>query len=345
MTIYDIAKELKVSVATVSKVINNYPDVSAKTRKRIQDFLNEINFQPNSHAQTLSTKKSWMIGVVYYEDTGVGMRHPYFSAVIDSFKKSVESVGYSIHFGSKNSRLMNDNFLDYFRYRKVDGIVVMCTGTHDQKTMQMVESEIPTIIVDMHIKGATTVTSNNELGCQLAVEYFVKNGHTKIAHIAGSNHENWISNTREQGFIDAMHAQNIEIPSEYIQYGEDFAFDSGYAAMKRLITLENRPTAVFVASDLMAAAAIEAIVDSGLEVPDDISIIGFDDIELAQFLKPKLTTIRQNTEMIGKEAARLLVEHIEHKKKKTTECIIPVEFVERQSCKKNKKRVYKMESL
>lgn len=338
MTIYDIAKKLNVSVATVSKVINHYPDVSVKTRKKIQDFLNEINFQPNSHAQTLSTKKSWMIGVVYYEDTGVGMRHPYFSAVIDAFKKSVESVGYSIHFGSKNSRLMNDNFLDYFRYRQVDGIVVMCTGTEDQKTTEMIESEIPTLIVDMQVDGATTVTSNNELGCQMAIEYLVQNGHTKIAHIAGSQNENWISNTREQGYIKAMKDQQLTIEDGYIQYGLDFAFESGYKAMKQLIALPNRPTAVFVASDLMAAAAIEAIVDSGMDVPNDISVIGFDDIELAQFLKPKLTTIRQNTEMIGQEAASLLVEQIEKKKKTKVKRIIPVEFIERQSCKKIEKK-------
>lgn len=340
MTIYDIAKELKVSVATVSKVINNYPDVSAKTRKRIQDFLNKNNFQPNSHAQTLSTKKSWMIGVVYYEDTGVGMRHPYFSAVIDAFKKNVEAVGYSIHFGSKNSRLMNDNFLDYFRYRKVDGIVVMCTGTHDQKTVQMVESEIPTLIVDMYIDGATTVTSDNTNGCKLAIDYLVKNGHTQIAHIAGSEHENWISNIRESGYKKAMKEHNLKIETGYIQYGEDFAFKSGYSAMERLLVLKQRPTAVFVASDLMAAAAIEAIVDKGLKVPEDISVIGFDDIELAQFLKPKLTTIRQNTEKIGEAAAQLLVDQIE-KNKKNIKCIIPVELIERNSCKKNKKKVYK----
>lgn len=334
MTIYDIAKELNVSVATVSKVINNYPDVSAKTRKKIQTFLDEINFHPNSHAQTLSTKKSWMIGVVYYEDSGVGLRHPYFSSVMESFKKSAEVAGYSIHFGSKNSRLMNDNFLDYFRYRNVDGIVVLCTDPTDKQTLEMIESELPVVIIDMRVPGASTVTSDNEHGCQLAIDYLVSCGHSKIAHIAGCTTENWVSNIREKGYIEAMKSHNLSIEPGYLQHGDDFIFESGYERMKDILALENRPTAVFAASDLMAAAAIEAIVDSGLQVPGDISVIGFDDIELAQFLKPKLTTIRQNTEEIGKEAARLLIGHIEKKQEKT-DSVIPVELIVRNSCKKN----------
>lgn len=332
MTIYDIARELNVSVATVSKVINNYPDVSVKTRKRIQTFLDEINFHPNSQAQTLSTKKSWMIGVVYYEDSGIGLRHPYFSSVMESFKKSAEAEGYSIHFGSKNSRLMNDNFLDYFRYRNVDGIVVLCTDPSDQQTREMIESELPVVVIDMRVGGASTVTSDNEAGCQLAIDYLVDNGHHKIAHIAGCTTENWVSKIREKGYVEAMQSHHLPIEEGYLQYGDDFTFESGYARTKDLIALKNRPTAIFVASDLMAAAAIEAIVDSGLQVPDDISVIGFDDIELAQFLKPKLTTVRQNTDEIGKEAARLLINHIEKKQDKV-DSVIPVTLIERNSCK------------
>lgn len=335
MTIYDIAKELKISAATVSKVINNYPDVSAKTRERVQQFLKEINFHPNAHAQTLSTKKSWMIGVVYYEDTGIGLQHPYFSAVIDAFKKAVEGQGYSIHFGSKNSRLMNENYLDYFRYRNVDGIVIFCTDQNDLQTWQMIESEIPVVIIDMKITGATTVNSDNTLGSKLAIDYLVSLGHTQIAHIAGCSGNNWVSEIRESGYKSAMAAHQLHVPEGYIQYGQDFAFSSGYAAMQQLLALEQPPTAVYAASDLMAAAAIEAINDAGLQVPADISLIGFDDIELARFLKPKLTTIRQNTAAIGEKAAELLVNHIDQKQCEV-DVVVPVELVVRQSCQKNK---------
>lgn len=333
MTIYDIAKQLNVSSATVSKVINNYPDVSVKTREKVQNFLKEINFHPNAHAQSLSTKKSWMIGVVYYEETGVGLSHAYFSAIIDSFKKSVENEGYSIHFGSKNSRLMNDNYLDYFRYRNVDGIVVFCTDQNDKQTWQMIESDIPVVVIDMKVDGATTVTSDNELGCQMAIDYLAKLGHSKIAHIAGCRGNNWASQVREHGFIEAMAKKQLPILPGFIQYGQDFTFESGYEAMKQLLAQDQQPTAVFTASDFMAAAAIEAINDAGLRVPEDISIIGFDDIELAKFLKPKLTTIRQNTAELGRNAAKLLINHID-KLQTEVNFVVPVEFIERQSCQK-----------
>ncbi|MGL5915849.1 MAG: LacI family DNA-binding transcriptional regulator, partial [Culicoidibacterales bacterium] len=258
MTIYDIAKELNLSSATISKVINNYPDVSVKTRERVQKFLKEINFHPNSHAQTLSTKKSWMMGVVYYEDSGVGLSHPYFSSVIDAFKKAAEAEGYSIHFGSKNSRLMNDNYLDYFRYRNVDGIVVFCTDPKDKQTWQMIESEIPVVIIDMKIEGATTVNSENEAGCAMAINYLYDLGHRKIAHIAGCSGDNWVSHDRERGFIDAMKSHQLQILPGFIQYGQDFSYDSGYTAMKKMLENDEKPTAVFAASDLIAAAAVAA---------------------------------------------------------------------------------------
>lgn len=333
MTIYDIAKQLNVSSATISKVINNYPDVGAKTREKVQNYLTEINFHPNAQAQTLSTKKSWMIGVVYYEETGIGLSHPYFSAIIDSFKKTVEREGYSIHFGSKNSRLMNDNYLDYFRYRNVDGIVVFCTDQNDKQTWQMIESDIPVVIIDMKIEGASTVNSDNEVGCLMAVNYLASLNHERIAHLAGCRGENWVSAVRERGFIEAMAKNNLPILPNYIQYGQDFTFESGYKATQRLLLLEKRPTAIFAASDFMAAAAIEAITDMGLHVPNDISVIGFDDIELSRFITPKLTTIRQNTALIGREAAKVLINHID-KKQDEVDIVVPVTFVERQSCKK-----------
>ncbi|MGL4972313.1 MAG: LacI family DNA-binding transcriptional regulator [Culicoidibacterales bacterium] len=333
MTIYDIAKELNLSSATISKVINNYPDVSAKTRERVQNFLKEINFHPNSHAQTLSTKKSWMMGVVYYEETGVGLSHPYFSSVIDAFKKAAEAEGYSIHFGSKNSRLMNDNYLDYFRYRNVDGIVVFCTDPKDKQTWQMIESEMPVVIIDMKIAGATTVNSANESGCEMAVSYLTSLGHTKIAHIAGCQGENWVSQVRERGFIEAMDQRGLPVLPGFIQHGENFSYESGYQAMKNLLTNDQRPTAVFAASDLIAAAAIAAIRDADLCVPEDISVIGFDDIELAKFLTPKLTTVRQDTKTLGKKAAQLLINHID-KQQTEIDYIVPVEFIIRESCQK-----------
>ncbi|BCZ47761.1 transcriptional regulator RbsR [Clostridium gelidum] len=334
-TIYEIAKIAGVSPTTVSKVINNYPDVSDKTRARIQKILNDENFLPNSQAQFLSTKKTWTLGIVYFENLGVGLNHPFFSGVIESFKKQADEYGYSLLFGSKNDRLKNDTFLEYFKYRCVEAVAIICTDPKDKETLELIESDFPIVVIDMFNKNTSTVTSDNVEGCNLAIKYLYDLGHRKIAHISGANYlDNWPSAIREECYIKEMNKLNLEILDGYIANGVNFDVSGGYTAMKELLKLKDRPTAVFAAGDKIAIGAINAVKEAGLSVPDDISIIGFDDIEVARYITPKLTTIRQNCNEIGKTAVDLLVEQINQKAKLKINKIIPVELIERDSCKK-----------
>lgn len=334
-TIYEIAKIAGVSPTTVSKVINNYPDVSDKTRTKIQKILDEENFLPNSQAQFLSTKKTWTLGIVYFEELGVGLNHPFFSGVIEAFKKQSDKYGYSLLFGSKNDRLKNDTFLEYFKYRCVDGIAIICTDPKDKETLELIESDFPIVVIDMFNEDTSTVTSDNLKGCDLAIEYLYNLGHRKIAHITGASYEdNWPSRIRKKGYIKAMEKFKLEILDGYITDGKNFDVSGGYSAMKQLLELKEMPTAVFAAGDKLAIGAIDALNEVGIKVPDDISIIGFDDIEIAKYLTPKLTTVRQNCEEIGKTAVDILVEQINEKTKLKINKIIPVEFIERDSCKK-----------
>ncbi len=334
-TIYEIAKIAGFSPTTVSKVINNYPDISEKTRAKIKKILEEENFLPNSQAQFLSTKKTWTLGIVYFEDLGVGLTHPFFSGVIGAFKNQADKHGYSLLFGSKNDRLKNDTFLEYFKYRCVDGIAVICTNPKDKETLELIESDFPIVVIDMSNKNISSVSSDNLKGCYLAINYLYNLGHRKIAHITGtSDLDNWANSIRQSGYIKEMKKLNLEVKDEYIVDGINFDVSGGYEAMKKLLALKDRPTAVFAACDKIAIGAINAIKDEGLSVPEDISIIGFDDIEIAQYLTPRLTTIRQNCNLIGNTAADLLVEQINKKTKLTINKIIPVEFIERDSCRK-----------
>ena len=334
-TIYEIAKIAGVSPTTVSKVINNYPDVSDKTRARIQKILNEENFLPNAQAQFLSTKRTWTLGIVYFEDLGVGLNHPFFSAVLEAFKKQADKHGYSLLFGSKNDRLKNDTFLEYFKYRSVDGIAIICTDPNDKETLELIESDFPIVVIDMFNKNTSTVTSDNVEGCNLAINYLYDLGHRKIAHISGASYsDNWPSTIRKEGYIKAMNRLNLKILDGYIADGVNFDVSGGYRAMKDLLRLKERPTAVFASCDKIAIGAINAIKEVGLSIPEDISIIGFDDIELAKYITPKLTTIRQKCDEIGKTTVDLLVEQINQKAKLKINKIIPVELMERDSCRK-----------
>lgn len=336
-TIYEVAKVAGVSAATVSKVINNYPDVSDKTRKKVKKVLSDMNFRPNAEAQSLATKKTWTIGIIYFEDSNIGLKHPFLSAVIESFKKQSEIYGYSLLFGSKNSRIKNKTFLEYFRYKKVDGIAVICSNPYEKEVLELIDIEFPVVFIDFHNDNANTVTSNNYEGCKMAVKYLYDLGHRKIAHITGMKQKNnYISNLRKSAYIDEMEKLNLEIKEGYIQKGNNFDFNGGYSAMMELLKLDDRPTAVFASSDKTAFGAIEAIKKMKLSVPEDISVIGFDDIEACLYSIPKLTTIRQDCDEIGKRAADILVEEIDGKIDKNVNSIVPVDLVIRDSCKEIK---------
>lgn len=332
-TIYEIAKLAGVSTTTVSKVINNYPDVSDKTRNKIKKILEKENFLPNAQAQGLTTKKTWTLGVVYFEDLGIGLSHPFFSKVIEAFKKQADKHGYSLLFGSKNDRLKNTTFLEYFKYKSVDGITIICTDPNDRETLELIESDFPIVVIDMLNENTSTVTSDNEYGCKLAMEYLFSLGHKKIAHINGTDQiDNLPSMSRMESYKKYIKEFNLYKNDDYLVNGKNFDFDSGYEAMNKLLKLKNPPTAVLGASDKIALGAIKAIQNNGLRVPEDISVIGFDDIELAEYVTPRLTTIRQNCDEIGKAAIDILVEQINKKEKLAINKVIPVELVIRESC-------------
>ncbi|MEB1805901.1 MAG: LacI family transcriptional regulator [Bacillaceae bacterium] len=331
-TIYDIAKKTGYSISTVSKVLNNYSDVGEKAKKIINEAVEELGYFPSSSARTLSTKKSWTIGVVFVEDSGIGMEHPFFNAVIESFKKSAEKEGYDLLFASKNIGNEPKSYLDHFRYRGVDGVVVVCSKMNSPDVERLMESDIPSVVIDLDMRGASAVYSDNIHGSELAVDYLYSLGHKKIAHISGSK-KLYVGEQRLKGFQSAMKKIGLLIPKEYIVDGGVFTYDGGKEAMEKLLKLEDKPTAVYVAGDLMAIGAITAIQEAGLKVPDDISIIGFDDIQIGRYMTPGLTTIKQDTTLIGKTAASLLIEQINSKEKQFMSIKIPVRLIERTSCR------------
>ncbi|KGP72840.1 LacI family DNA-binding transcriptional regulator [Pontibacillus yanchengensis] len=332
VTIYDIAKETGYSVTTVSKALNNYSDVSSKTKRAILDAVEEMGYLPNSHARTLTTKKSWTIGVIFIESLGVGMKHPFFNAVIESFRKNVEVLGYDLLFASRMINNQQKSYLEQFKYRGVDGVVVVCSLFDDVQVKELMDSSIPTVVIDLHSKESAVVNSDNFAGSYKAVEYLYSLGHQSIAHIAG-HATTFAGQERRNGFMTSMKTMGLDIPDEYVVNGDYFSREGGYKAMKQLLSLPNPPTAIFTAADSLAIGAMEAIKDAGYQVPDDFSVIGFDDIELAQFINPPLTTVRQDTELIGEESADLLIKQINSQQKIAQSVVVPVDLVIRDSCK------------
>ncbi|MNC25082.1 putative HTH-type transcriptional repressor ExuR [compost metagenome] len=330
-TIYDIAKKTGYSPTTVSKAFNNYSDVREKTRDEILRTAREMGYLPNAHARTLTTKKSWTLGVLFVEGTGVGIRHPFFGAVIESFKQVAVAKGYALMFISKDVGGKQSGYLENCRIHGVDGVVVFLSDYEDPYFLELLESDIPTVILDYETAQSHTVCSDNTAGAMLAVEYLTSLGHSRIAHISGGM--NTIpGRRREQGYVAAMKMHGLELREDYIVEGAFYALENGYAAMQRLLELSDRPTAVFASGDLLALGAVMAAKDSGLSVPEDISVMGYDDIELARYVSPALTTVRQDTASLGSRAAEILLASIDRKGTGMEAIVLPVEVVVRESC-------------
>ncbi|MBT2290001.1 LacI family DNA-binding transcriptional regulator [Paenibacillus albidus] len=330
-TIYDIAKRTGYSPTTVSKAFNNYSDVREKTRQKILQTAREMGYVPNAHARTLTTKKSWTIGVLFVESTGAGIRHPFFSSVIESFKQVAVDKGYALMFISKNVGGKQSGYLENCRIRGVDGVVVFLSDYEDPYFQELLDSNIPTVIVDYETPQSHTVCSDNQAGARLAVEHLAALGHRRIAHISGGL--NTIpGNRRQLGYEAAMKAQGLQVEEGFIAEGAYYSQESGYGAMLALLQLPERPTAVFASGDMLAIGAIMAARESGLRVPGDLSVIGYDDINLARYVTPGLTTVRQDTDRLGSRAAELLLSAIDGLLTGQEALVLPVELVVRDSC-------------
>ncbi|GGM28845.1 LacI family transcriptional regulator [Paraliobacillus quinghaiensis] len=332
VTIYDIAKKTGVSPTTVSKALNDYQDINHLTKKKILDAVDELGYLPNSHARTLATKKSWMIGVVFVESLGIGVKHPFFNAVIESFRQCVEANGYDLLFASRSISNKQISYLDYFKYRGVDGVVIVSSAYEDEQVQELMNSALPSVVIDLISDNSSVVYSDNINGSKQAVNYLYSLGHRKIAHIAG-HISTFAGEQRLKGYLEGLKSLRLSLPNEYTVDGGYFSRESGYEAMTKLLTLSDRPTAVYAAGDNLAVGAIEAIKDAGLEVPKDYSVVGFDDIELSQFIEPGLTTLRQKTDLIGEKSGKLLIKQINNMQKSKDMIVVPVELITRESCR------------
>ncbi|WDC85157.1 substrate-binding domain-containing protein [Caloramator sp. mosi_1] len=204
------------------------------------------------------------------------------------------------------------SYLDHCKIRAVDGVIIITSQPDDKQIQDIIKSDFPCVLIDNESNRVSSVHSDDAQGCFMAAEYLYSLGHRRIAHIYGSK-DTFSGNVRFNEFKNALIELGVEIRDEYFVDGGYFSFEGGYDAMKKLLELKEPPTAVFAAGDFMAIGAINAIKEKGLKVPKDISVIGYDDLEISRYITPKLTTIKQNTDLLGENAADILVNMIDKK--------------------------------
>ena len=314
-TIRELARLSGVSVGTVSRALNGYTDVRRETRERIVRLARELDYTPAAAARTLVTQRSHVIGV--FLETGKGhpdLQHPFFHEVLVGLKGCIGGEGYDLLlFASERpgNGYGDHSYLKRCRHHDVDGAALMGVDADDGELRRLLRSELPCVGVDVELTGTCTgyVMSDNVLGAGVAVRHLHELGHRRIATITGLLDKK-PGIDRLRGYREACQDLALGYRDEYVAYG-DFYFESGHQAAQRLLALDEPPTAIFAASDMMAIGVIRAAAEAGLTVPDDLSVVGFDDIQLAQYMHPPLTTLAQDKPGLGVEAARVLLRQIE----------------------------------
>jgi LacI family transcriptional regulator len=327
-----IAEMAGVSVSTVSKIMNNYSDVSEKTKQRVLEIIEQTGYSPSNSAKTLATKKSNLIGVIFAGELNVDFTHPFFVEVLNSFKKQMGVLGYDLIFFSNEKFISGGDYFSRCLHYNVDGCVIISGQNMESVIRDLDMSSIPCIGVDLELKGKKSgyVMSDNFQISSKVVEHFYLLGYRELGFI-GSTADSSISNKREEGYIKAIENFGMIANEKWFVHGDDFFESSGYEAMQRLIASGPLPRALFAASDLLALGAIRALKEHGLRVPEDIAIVGCDDIEASKYTSPRLTTIRQNKQRLGILAAHMLFDLINNQSEGGSFVVEPA-LVVRESC-------------
>ncbi len=309
----DISVACGVSVATVSKALNDHSDIGIETKEHIKQVAKEMGYFPNSAAKALKTNRTQNIGVLFADDDHSGLTHDYFSYVLDSIKSTAEEKGYDITFiNSCKTRTNRMSYLEHCRYRGFDGVVIACVDFYAPEVLELVQSNIPVVAIDHLFNNVCSVMSDNVKGMSDLLHYIYEKGHRKIAYIHGADSS--VTKSRLTSFYKTMAEFGLEVPDEYIGEAAYRDTQAAYCETERLLALKKRPTCILYPDDFSCFGGINAIEEKGLRIPEDISVAGYDGIRVARHIEPQLTTLRQDTKMLGQKAAEKLISLIEHPK-------------------------------
>jgi LacI family transcriptional regulator len=305
-TIKDVAKRAGVSISTVSHVINNSRAVSKDTRRRVEDAMEELGYQPNTLARNLRRQQTQSLGMVVPDSA-----NPFFAEVTRGIEDASFEKNYSVILCNSEGDLERQAaYTNLLIQNQVAGIVFVAAGVSTELVEDLRRRRVPLVVVDRAVPNVevNSVMTDHNQGGRLATRHLIDLGHSRIACISAGSHLS-PSAERVTGYMETLWENNIAVDKRLIVRG-DFQYQSGYEAANVLLELPVPPTAVFACNDLMAVGCISAAAERGLRVPQDLSVVGFDDVKLASFTNPPLTTVAQPMRQIGKLAVEMLIESI-----------------------------------
>jgi LacI family transcriptional regulator len=330
LTLEDIAQIGGVSRSTVSRVLNGDPNVSDATRQKVTEIIRQYNFQPNLAARGLAAGHTRVLGLVIPMGVAAIFTDPFFSLLIQGVSQACNAHEYSVMLWLADPEFERRTIHQILYNGLVDGVILASMLLDDPITAALVDGHLPFITIGRHPTNehVSYIDVDNRAGARDAVRFLCQLGRKRVASIYGP--QNMIGGIeRFEGYLDGLRENGLPRMNEWMAAG-DFTEGGGYFAMQRLLI--EKPDAVFVASDPMAMGAMRAIQESGLNVPEDIAVIGFDDLPHSAHTNPPLTTIRQPIQRMGMTAAEMLIEMIERKNSQTRRIVLPTEMVIRSSC-------------
>lgn len=309
-SIKEIAKLCGVSVATVSKALNDKEDISEETKQHIKEVAKEMGYVPQYYARAIRLNRSFNLGVLCVDEAQSGLTHDYFAHILNSFKVTAEARGYDITFiNCDKHNKKKKTYLEHCRYRGLDGVVIACINFDNKEVLELVDSDVPIVSIDHSYQNCTSVVSNNTEGMRDLIEYIISMGHTKIAYISGDNSA--VTRQRLESYFNTMLKHGLPVPKEYQVSSKYRNMALARKYTKQLMELPDPPTCIIYPDDFSALGGIEQLHDMEKVIGEDISVAGYDDLMIAGQLKPRLTTVHQDTEQIGKRAAESLIHLIE----------------------------------
>lgn len=309
----DISIACGVSVATVSKALNDHSDIGEETKLHIKKVAKEMGYFPNSAAKALKTNRSYNIGVLFADDARSGLKHDFFTEVLDSLKTAIEQRGYDMTFiNCSKTRKNRMSYLNHARYRGFDGVVIACIDFNNPEVVELVNSDIPVVTIDHLFNNRIAVISDNVKGMRDLLTYVHSKGHRRIAYIHGV--DSAVTQNRLSSFYKTAEELGLEVPDEYVREAAYRDTEATYKRTLELLDLPNPPTCIFYPDDFASFGGINAIKERGLNIPEDISVAGYDGIRIGRHLEPQLTTLRQDAGQMGAKAAENLISLIEHPK-------------------------------
>lgn len=334
-TIYTIAEALNLSPGTISKVLNQNGHVSEATRDRVMQYIKEVGYVPATSARMLKSKRTFTIGIVFTEALNIGLEHAFFSSILQNFKSYAERKGYELSFIVRRLGAHEMSYYEWCMNKRVDGVYIVTGDEKDQGLYELIESHIPCVSTDLLMENIHQVVSDNKQGIYLALDYVRETlKKDKIAYISGP--------IKSKAFLERYEAytsyiEKYQYPQEKssVIFTESFGVTSGYRAVLEMMALiKTKPDVILASSDDIALGVLKGLRDLNMRVPEEVQVIGFDDIPFSKHFTPTLTTVAQDRKTLGEVAAKHLIQMIEDKETQLEPITrIPVQLIIRESTK------------